>query len=161
MNHKTATIISRKFNNVVHRSWKARLIGQEGNLINFVGEFENTVNHKQLGIIGRGTVSYEFYWLDRWYNVFRFHEHDGAFRNFYANINLPPKFDNDVLDYVDLDIDLMIFGDLSYQILDLDEFEENIKLFSYPKDLQENVGKSLKELIFMVENRVFPFNYEF
>ncbi len=124
------TINSRKFDGKIHRSWKAKLIEQKNSLLTFIGVFEKEIIHAHLGIIGRGTVSYEFYWLNRCYNVFRFHEPDGRFRNFYCNINLPPKFENNVLDYIDLDLDLLVWQDFSYQILDSEEFEENVIKFS-------------------------------
>ena len=71
------------------------------------------------------TISYEFYWLDKWFNVFRFYEPDGTFRNFYCNINIPPTFENGILEYTDLDVDVIVDKNFSRTILDQDEFEEN------------------------------------
>ena len=158
---KIITINSHKYNGKIHRTWMADFIGQENSLLSFVGEFKSKVSHPLLGVIGRGTVSYEFYWLDCWYNVFRFHEPDGKFRNFYCNVNMPPVFKNGFLDYVDLDIDVLVEKDFSYQILDLEEFEENARLYLYPNDLREKVAASLSELICLIENRIFPFDYKF
>lgn len=154
-------INSRKFDGIIHRSWNARLIEQRSSLLLFVGEFEKEVSHPFLGVIRCGTVSYEFYWLDRWYNVFRFHEPDGSLRNFYCNVNMPPEFQNDVLDYVDLDIDVLVWKDFSHQILDVEEFEENAKNFSYTENLRKQVRTSLSELSYLIENRIFPFDYKF
>lgn len=163
MLNSTNTIIinSRKFDGVIHRTWKAKLIEQNNSLLSFVGEFEKEVFHPSLGVIRRGTISYEFYWLDRWYNVFRFHEPDSSLRNFYCNVNMPPTFINEVLNYVDLDVDILIWKDFSYQVLDLDEFEDNARKYSYPEDLRRKVQTSVSELIFLIENRIFPFDYKF
>jgi len=155
------TINSRKFDGEIHRSWKAQLLSYESSLIVFVGEFEEEINHDHLGVIRRGTLSREFYWTDCWYNIFRFHEPDGGLRNFYCNINLPPKFENNVLDYVDLDIDLIVWKDFSYQILDMGEFEQNANRFSYSDELRHKALNSLDELIFLVKNKSFPFNQKF
>ena len=157
----TVIINSRKFDGKIHRSWKAELIEQRNSLLIFVGKFEEEVSHPFLGVIGRGTLSYEFYWLDRWYNVFRFHEPGGSLRNFYCNVNMPPELENGVLDYIDLDIDILVWKDFSHQILDVEEFEENAKVLSYPDNLRVKVRESLSELIFLIENRIFPFNYKF
>jgi protein associated with RNAse G/E len=157
---KSVTINSRKFDNKIHRSWKAELIEQSDSLLLFVGEFEKEVTHSNLGVIRRGTVSYEFYWLDRWYNIFRFHEPDGALRNFYCNINLPPRFAGDVLDYVDLDIDILVWKDFRYEILDADEFAENSEKYNYSQNLKQTVDSNVKELIRLIENRQYPFNLE-
>ena len=157
--NKAITINSRKYDGSIHRSWQATLIEQSTSLLKFVGEFDQVIKHQHIGVIRRGTISYEYYWLDRWYNVFRFHEPNGEFRNFYCNINLPPIFDNDVLDYIDLDIDVLIWKDFSYSILDLDEFEENAVIFKYPKELITKIKMNLKELIHQIEHRKFPFDF--
>ncbi len=156
--NKLITINSYKFDGKIHRSWKAKLIEQKNSLLIFVGEFEKEVKHSHLGVIRRGTVSYEFYWLDLWYNVFRFHEPDGDLRNYYCNVNLPPKFENGVLDYIDLDIDVLVWKDFRYEILDLDEFAENAKIFNYSEDLIEKAKDNLAKLLRLIENRKFPFN---
>ena len=83
-----------------------------------------------------GTHSIEYYWLDRWYNIFRFAEPTGELRSYYCNVNVPPTFDGQVLSYVDLDIDILVEPDLSYQILDLEDFEENAARFGYSEDVQ-------------------------
>ena len=155
------TINSRKYDGKLHRSWKAELIKKDCSLFEFVGEFEKEITHSHLGVIRRDTISYEFYWLERWYNVFRFHEPDGSFRNFYCNINMPPKFENYILDYVDLDVDIVVWKDFSRQILDTDEFEANSRKYVYPNRLREKVGESLNELIALIDKRIFPFDYKF
>lgn len=158
---KIVTIISRKHDGEIHRMWKVKFIQRTDSLLKFVGEFETEVAHPHLGVIRPKTVSYEFYWFDRWYNVFRFHEPDGTLRNFYCNVNMPPTFDKAVLDYVDLDIDIVVWKDFSYKILDLDEFEENARRYSYSSDLRLKVETVVSELISMIEQRVFPFDYNF
>ncbi len=158
---KIITINSRKFDGKIHRSWKARLIEQKNSLLIFVGEFENEVKHPQLGVIRPGTISYEYYWLDRFYNIFRFLEPDKSLRNFYCNLNLPPTFQNYVLDYVDLDIDLVVWTDFRYEILDAEEFEENGEKYNYSKNLKQTVNSSVEELINLIENRKFPFDTNF
>ena len=122
----------------------------------FVGVFDEAVTHADLGVIAKGTISYEYYWLDRWYNIFRFHEPDGAFRNYYCNINMLPVFENGVLGYVDLDIDVLIWPDWSYQILDETEYKENALKFEYPESVMSNAANALAEIISMIENRSLP-----
>ncbi len=152
------TIISRKFDGTIHKTWTAKLISRKDKLLTLVGEFEKEIRHPQLGIIRRGTISYEFYWLDGWFNIFRFHEMDGGLRNFYCNINTPPKFENNFLDYIDLDIDVLVTKDFSIEILDKDEFEENCKKFNYSIKIKKQIDDSLKKILRLVENRGFPFD---
>lgn len=155
---ESVIINARKFDGTIHRSWSCRLLQRKENLLMFVGEFEKEINHNKLGVIRPGTVSYEYYWLDRWYNVFRFHEPNGDFRNFYCNLNLPPIFDNGVLDYIDLDIDVLITGDRQIELLDLDEYEQNSRQFGYSGEIKNKVDSSLSELISLAKNGEFPFD---
>jgi uncharacterized protein len=152
------TINSRKFDGRVHRSWQAELIERNGSLLTFRGVFEQEVRHSNLGVIRPGTVSYEYYWLDRWYNVFRFHEPEGDLRNYYCNVNLPPKYENEVLDYIDLDIDLVIWSDDRVEVLDIEEFEQNKILYEYSAELVAGCHRSLAELRALIERRKFPFS---
>ena len=109
-----------------------------------------------MGKIASGTISIEYYWLDRWYNVFRFSDPAGTFQNFYCNVGLPPSFDGQILGYVDLDIDVLVKPDFSYQVLDLEDFDENARRYDYPVEVRDNANVALAELIRMIETRSFP-----
>ena len=155
------TINSRKYDQRIRRSWTGGLISQNDKLLVIVGRFEFDVEHDDLGLIRQGTISFEHYWLDRWYNVFRFHEPDGSLRNYYCNITMPPTFENGVLDFVDLDIDVVVWLENKYEILDRDDFERNTVKFGYPSDVVDNTEASLAEVTRLVERREFPFTTEF
>lgn len=144
----TILVRTYKFDGSEHRSWSARLLRQDGPLIILDARFSEEVVHDLLGTIESDTHSLEYYWLDRWYNVFRFNE------RFYCNLTKPPIFDGSILTYVDLDIDVLVESDFSYKILDLEDFENS----SYPTDLKEQALQALEELLSLVETRSFPFN---
>ena len=114
----------RKYDGHEHRRWHARIANSDGSLLVLDAVFEEEIQHDLLGTISRGTHSTEYYWLDRWYNVFRFSDPDGKLKSFYCNVNAPPQFDGRVLSYIDLDIDVLVAPDLTYRILDLDDFEK-------------------------------------
>jgi protein associated with RNAse G/E len=148
----------RKYDGLEHRRWRARVAKHEGSLLILDAVFEEEIEHDLLGRIALGTVSTEYYWLDRWYNVFRFSDPDRKLKNFYCNVNQPPSFDGRVLSYIDLDIDVFVAPDLTYKILDLDDFEANAAAFAYPEDVQANAHRALKELTELIEARAFPFD---
>lgn len=158
MSGPAITVNSRNFDGSIRRSWKADLVGLDVPLVELVGVFHIDVDHTDLGLIRRGTVSYEYYWLNHWYNVFRFHEPTGEFRNYYCNVNMPPLFENDVLDYVDLDIDIHIDEHGSITILDIEEFEANSRRFSFPQTVITPAKRAVDELITLIERREFPFD---
>jgi protein associated with RNAse G/E len=149
-----------KYDGTEHKSWHAHLVSRIDSLLVLDARFDEEVRHALLGTVARGTLSVEYYWLDRWYNVFRFHEPTGELRNYYCNINVPPGFDGRVLSYVDLDIDILVAPDLSYSILDEDEFEANAARYNYPADIHASARRALDELVRLIESRSFPFDYE-
>jgi uncharacterized protein len=154
------TIIVRacKYDGREHRRWPARLLRQEGPLLVLDAYFPEEVSHDLLGTIALGTHSLEYYWLDRWYNVFRFAQPNGELRNYYCNVNVPPTLENDVLSYVDLDLDILVAPDRSYQLLDAEDFEENAKLYGYSDEICTSARRAVDELVRMIEVREFPFN---
>ena len=121
------------------------------------GEFDQDIEHELLGKIASGTLSREYYWMDRWYNVFRFSDPDEQLKSFYCNINMPPSFDGEVLNYVDLDIDVLVKPDFTYQVLDLEDFERHEKLYQYTEEVKANTRRALDDLIDLIETRAFPF----
>lgn len=150
------TVNSRKYDGGIRRSWQCEIVDTDGSLLRLIGKFADDVHHPDLGHIRKGTVSYEHYWLDRWYSIFRFHEPGGELRNYYCNINMPPTLEADVLDYIDLDIDVLVRSDFSYIILDRDEFERSAGFFDYPAELRAKVENTLEDLIQLIETRQLP-----
>lgn len=153
------TVESHKYDGSSHRSWQANVIEKQGPLIILDGRFAEEVSHPILGKIARGTISIEYYWLDRWYSIFRFQEPSGELRNYYCNINMPPTFDGHTLTFVDLDMDILVAPDLSYKILDEDEFELNTARFNYPMEVKTKAHMALNDLVALIESKQFPFDY--
>jgi protein associated with RNAse G/E len=154
---KTIQVRTYKYDGSEHRSWPAQVLRQEGSLIVLDAKFSEEVVHDLLGTIASGTHSLEYYWLDRWYNVFRFARPNGELRNYYCNVNVPPTFDGETLSYVDLDLDILVEPDFSYQILDGEDFERNAKLYGYSDEVQNNAQRAVDELVNLIETRGFPF----
>jgi protein associated with RNAse G/E len=151
------TVNTYKYDGRLHRSWNAELVERKDNLLVLLGVFDSEITHKQLGVIAPKTLSYEYYWLDRWYNVFRFHEPGGALRNYYCNINMPPKFEDGVLSYIDLDVDIYVSKDFEIAIWDVDEFNENAVRYKYPSEVMSKVEEAVSEIKQLIEARLFPF----
>ncbi|MGB7924713.1 MAG: DUF402 domain-containing protein [Pyrinomonadaceae bacterium] len=147
-----------KYDGTEHRRWRARLMRADSSLIELDALFEEEIRHPLLGTIHRGTISIEYYWPNQWYNVFRFLEPGGALRNYYCNVNVPPVFDSSGLSFIDLDMDILVAPDLSYTILDEDEFLENAVRYGYPPLVRRRAHEALDELAAMIESRRFPFD---
>jgi len=152
------TVRALKYDGAEHRHWQARVARLENSLLVLDAAFEDDVTHHLLGEIRRGTRTIEYYWLDRWYNVFRFLNDDDQTRLFYCNVNMPPVLADGLLTYIDLDIDVLVRPDRSYEVLDLDEFELNAARYGYPSELKSKALAAVDELVATIEPRQFPFD---
>ena len=67
----------------------------------------------------------EYYFTDRWYNIFVIHDReDGNVKGWYCNIGEPAVIEDGVVSYVDLALDLWVSADGTQTVLDEDEFEK-------------------------------------
>ena len=154
---KEITVRVLKHDGREYRRWHARIVERVDKMIVLDAEFEVDVSHNLVGEIPRGTRTVEYYWLDRWYNVFRFLNSDGSTRLYYCNINTPPKFEDSVLSYIDLDIDILVQPDLSHKILDFEEFVANTQRYGYSEEEQKRAQAAVDELISVIQAHQFPF----
>ena len=146
-----------KYDGTEYRRWDATLAERRESLVVLDAVFADEVRHHLLGDINRGTRTIEYYWLDRWYNVFRFLETDGTTKLFYCNVNMPPTISTSSLTYIDLDIDILVRPDFSYQILDLEEFAANAARYGYPEHVKRRAHEAVDKLIAMIKSRQAPF----
>jgi protein associated with RNAse G/E len=146
-----------KYDGSSYRRWSGKVSRRAKSLIELEAAFSMDAYHPLLGQIARGTRLIEYYWLDRWYNVLRFLNDDASTRHFYCNITTPPQLADGVLTYIDLDIDILALPDLSYQVLDLDEFEVNAERYGYLTEVRIKAHEAVEELISLIEARDFPF----
>ncbi|MGZ9234428.1 MAG: DUF402 domain-containing protein [Anaerolineales bacterium] len=85
----------------------------------------------------------EYYYPDRWYNIFAIHDReDGKVKGWYCNIGKPAVFEDSVVSYVDLALDLWVSADGKHTVLDEDEFEK----LDLDEELRNNALKGLHEL---------------
>ena len=68
------------------------------------------VGRRDLGyvVLEAGDVFLEWYFFERWYNIFQIYGDDGQLKGWYCNIGMPPELDGDTLRYVDLDLDVFV-----------------------------------------------------
>jgi protein associated with RNAse G/E len=57
-----------------------------------------------------------------------------------------------------LDVDILVAPDLSFTVLDEDEFIANSRKYRYSQEVQALSHAALGELVRMIETRQFPFD---
>lgn len=75
-------------------------------------------------VFRRGDVMTEWFYSDRWYNIFRLQDvHTGQLKGWYCNLTRPAEITETTIAADDLALDLFIAPDGQIQLLDEDEFE--------------------------------------
>jgi protein associated with RNAse G/E len=96
----------------------------------------------------------EYYYTDRWYNIFAIHDHDdGKVKGWYCNVGQPAVIEDGVVSYVDLALDLWVSADGKQTVLDEDEFEK----LGLNEELRASAVNGLNELKALFKNNNPPF----
>ena len=84
---------------------------------------------------------------------------DGVY--YYMNMSSPFVYDNKSLKYTDYDLDVKVFPDMSYMILDEDEYAEDRKQMGYPEVIDQILYNNLDNLLGWIKQRKGPFAPDF
>ena len=103
----------------------------------------------------RGDDFVEFYFWDKWFNVFQVSAPDGTLKGWYANVGLPAEWKPALgeLVYVDLALDVWADPSGEFTVLDQDEFDALVVEYAELADAAQH-GRS--ELIALAESRQLP-----
>lgn len=97
-----------------------------------------------------------FFYKNRWFNILAQLKKNGLY--YYCNIATPYLIDENVIKYIDYDLDLRVYPDGEYKILDKNEYKYHKKIMHYTDELDLVVKSELQELIKMKEINSFPFD---
>jgi uncharacterized protein len=159
MSNLTWQIAALKYDRRPHYTWPATFVEDDGNRL-----FLKTVVGGMLVHYSRGfeepqaNPSDLTFWRDRWYNVFTNYDPLGYLRNFYCNVAMPLSLQGNTISYIDLDLDVRVYPDGSYKVLDEDEFAQHTIDFNYPKSLQERALQAVNEIITLAKSGAGPFS---
>jgi len=129
--------------------YEGDLIARDENSITLEALFDRADMPFQDVVFKAGDRFVEYYYSDRWYNIFAIHDRDdGKVKGWYCNVGMPAVIEDDMVSYVDLALDLWISVDGKQTVLDEDEFAE-LKL---DNELSSNALKGLEELKTLFKN---------
>jgi hypothetical protein len=98
------------------------------------------------------------YWRDQWYNVYVNYALSGAVDHFYCNVGLPPVIADHTISFVDLDLDVQIWPDGRFEVLDADEFAAHSALFGYPDDVRRRASLAVLDILILWRSGAPPFD---
>ena len=145
-----------KHNGKLHRQW------DEAVLLDIYDDYIVFGNNRTTVIDSDGKVwktkepAIMFFFKDRWFNIIGQLKDYGIY--FYCNIATPVLIDNKVIKYIDYDLDLRVFPNGSFKILDRMEYKYHKKQMHYSNRLDFILKYELGNLIDMVRRNEMPFD---
>jgi len=97
-------------------------------------------------------------WPNRYYSVYYFwDEHSSEFICYYVNFQLPVSRSSVGFDTLDLDLDIVVKEDLTWQWKDEDDYQLGIKSGGILTEWANRIDKSKNDVLGMIEAACYPF----
>ena len=96
-----------------------------------------------------------FFYKKKWFNIIGQLKDGGLF--YYCNIATPFIIDGNSIKYIDYDLDLRVYPDGGFKVLDRNEYRYHKKIMKYGPELDSIIEDSLNELINMKKSEQPPF----
>ena len=134
-----------KHNGKIHRAWdEAVVLDIKKNYIVF-GNNKTKVTEAEGNVWKTNEPAVMYYFKDKWFNIISQLKKNGIY--YYCNIASPFIIEDNTVKYIDYDLDLRIFPNGEYKILDQLEYQYHKKIMNYSDDLDFVVNKALEDLI--------------
>lgn len=92
-----------------------------------------------------------------WFNAMIDFDKDETFLEVYCNVAMPIKRNGRAIDWVDLDLDVVMTQGSAVYVVDNDEFEANAEEYGYPAWLRRTARRTVDELVGMGTRGEEPF----
>lgn len=152
-------IHSYKHNGQLHRIWDSTTILKSTKNV-IIGANDKTLVTES---DGRTWITREpaicYFHSKYWFNIIGMLRNDGVY--YYCNISSPFVYDEEALKYIDYDLDVKVFPDMTYVLLDEDEYEQHRREMNYPTVLDQILKNHVNHLLRWVRQRKGPFSPEF
>ena len=147
-----------KHDGKIHRSWdEAVLLEIHEDYLIFGNERTKvTESDGRTWRTKEPAVLYFFY--KDWYNIIGQYKKNGVY--YYCNMASPFIIEENTIKYIDYDLDLRVFPDGSFKVLDRGEYNYHKKLMNYPKELDKILKFELSNLIDFAKSKKGPFDKE-
>lgn len=145
-----------KHNGKIHRAWNEAVV------LDIKKDYIVFGNNKTQVIESEGTTwktkepAIMYFFKDKWFNIIAQMKKDGIY--YYCNIATPFIIEEKTIKYIDYDLDLRVFPNGQYKILDKLEYKYHRNLMNYSEDLDKVIKGALSDLIDDYNKGVVMFN---
>ena len=145
-----------KHNGHLHRQWDEAVLLEKNKDYMVFGNNKTTVVDSDGQVWNTKEPAILFFFNNRWFNIIGQLKDYGIY--FYCNIATPFLIDENVIKYIDYDLDLRVFPNGSFKVLDRMEYKFHKRQMHYSNRLDFILRYELGNLIELVRNKDFPFD---
>ncbi|CDQ42093.1 MULTISPECIES: nucleoside tri-diphosphate phosphatase [Virgibacillus] len=148
-------IESYKHNGQLHRIWDNSLVlkGTETIVIGANDKTEVMESDGRKWLTREPAICY--FHSKYWFNIIGMLRNDGIY--YYCNISSPFIYEDNAIKYIDYDLDVKVYPDMTFDLLDEDEYEEHRQQMNYPRVLDRILHHQLEYLVRWVRQKKGPF----
>ena len=147
-----------KHNGQLHKTWQDAVLLEKTNERIVLGNCNALVTKVDGRTWHTKAPAIMFFYPNKWFNIIAQLKKNGLF--YYCNIASPYILEDNIIKYIDYDLDLRVFPDGSFRVLDRNEYNYHKKIMHYPREIDMIIKYSLTELINNKKKNVSPFNKE-
>jgi len=152
----TVSIHSYKHNKKLHRVWKKSVVLYQDQHVLVTGNNRTKVIEAD----GRSWHTKEpaicYFYSDLWFNIIGMLKRDGIY--FYCNLSSPYLYDGEAVKYIDYDLDIKVFPDGKYILLDEKEYQAHQGSMCYSEEIQSIIHHQIDLLKERIDKKEAPFN---
>lgn len=154
---KWITVQSYKHDGALHRQWSPAFLVEETDQYWAVASKCSSVTEAD----GRKWMTREhaifLLFKEKWMNVIAMFK-PGKGICYYVNIASPTILDDEMLKYIDYDLDVKLYPDGAIKTLDEKEFDVHIQTYAYSNDLIKVIRSAKTEVERMIKEHQVPFD---
>lgn len=149
------TIHCYKHNGKIHRMWDEATVLEVTDDVLICANCKTKVTESDGRNYKTAEPAVMFFYKKNWFNIIGQLKEYGLF--YYCNIASPYLIDGNIIKYIDYDLDLRVFPDGGFRVLDRNEYNYHKRIMNYPKEIDEIIKTELTELINMKRGNKGPF----
>ncbi|HWE62992.1 MAG TPA: DUF402 domain-containing protein [Chloroflexota bacterium] len=156
----TLTVRKHDWRGKFRYAWQGELVVDEPPALVIVapwqGPGEPTVGEIRFALGDRFT---EYYYLDQPYAIWQIAQLDGTVKGWYCNVGTLPALQDQVLSFNDLILDVLVYPDGRFMVLDRDEFVE-AQAAGLPREQALLAERGLAGIIELLQRGAPPFPFD-
>lgn len=152
---KKYQIHSYKHNHKIHRAWDEAVLLEVHDEYLIFGNEKTKVTESDGRTWRTKEPAVLYFFKNNWFNIIGQYKPDGIY--YYCNIASPFIIEEDTIKYIDYDLDLRVFPDGSFKVLDRGEYKYHKSLMDYSSDLDRILKSELSTLIELVRQKDIAF----